>query len=164
MLREMRYYVCAPSVRVRYLLKRKRTLMANKELTAQQELFLDYLFNDPECDRNTKRACEAAGYATTYHRHLVSLMRDEIMDRTGLELAMAAPKAVKKLVGTMDEDGSTPKAEVRFKAVESIMDRVGLAKKQQLEVTSESAIPLFILPEKKEVIIEEEKDAPTHEE
>jgi hypothetical protein len=86
-------------------------------------------------------------------------MRDEIMDRTGLELAMAAPKAVKKLVGTMDEDGSTPKAEVRFKAVESIMDRVGLAKKQQLEVTSESAIPLFILPEKKEVILEEEKDA-----
>ena len=130
--------------------------MKDNTLTAQHELFLDYLFNDPDCNRSTIDACEAAGYARDYHRTLITRLQDEIIARTNTELAMAAPLAVSKLVGAMDEDGKTPKADLRFKAVESVMDRIGLAKKQQVEVTSESAIPLFILPEKKEVIIEEE--------
>jgi hypothetical protein len=68
---------------------------------------------------------------------------------------MAAPKAVSKLIEAMDEDGKIGKAAERLKAVESVLDRIGLAKKQQVEVTSVSAIPLFILPEKKEVVIED---------
>ena len=130
--------------------------MANdiQVFTPQQELFLDYLFNDPECVRDTKKACVAAGYEMSYHGHLVSRLQDEILDRATKELAMQAPNAIHKLVSAMDEDGSTPKAEVRLKAVESVLDRIGLAKKQQIEVTSESAIPLFILPEKKEVVLD----------
>jgi hypothetical protein len=58
----------------------------------------------------------------------------------------------------MDEDGTIPKAETRLKAIESVLDRVGLAKKQQLDITSESAIPLFILPEKKAVVLDIEGD------
>lgn len=134
----------------------------NKELSinAQNELFLEYLFNDPDCMRSTMKACIAAGYDHTYHQVLVSRLRDEILERTNHELAMAAPKAVGKLVDAMDEDGSIPKADIRLKAVESVLDRIGLAKKQQVEVTSISAIPLFILPEKKEVVID---NAETHE-
>jgi hypothetical protein len=124
-----------------------------KELTPQQDLFLEYLFNDPECMRDTKKACVAAGYDLSYHHVLVKRLQDEIMERANQELALAAPQAVSKLLDAMDEDGSIPKAEVRLKAVESVLDRIGLAKKQQVEVTSESAIPLFILPEKKEVVI-----------
>ena len=132
--------------------------MKDNTLNAQQELFLDYLFNDPDCERNTILACEAAGYERSYHRVLVARLQDEIIARTNTELAMAAPRAVHKLVTAMDEDGKTPKSELRLKAVESVMDRIGLAKKQQVEVTSESAIPLFILPEKKQVIIENTND------
>lgn len=128
--------------------------MKDNTLTAQHELFLDYLFNDPECERNTILACEAAGYNRDYHRTLINRLQDDIISRTNTELAMAAPLAVGKLIGAMSEDGKTLKAELRFKAVESVMDRIGLAKKQQVEVTSESAIPLFILPEKKEVILD----------
>jgi hypothetical protein len=130
----------------------------SKELTAQQELFLEYLFNDPECARDTKSACVAAGYELTYHGRLVKSLQDEIMERTNVELAMSAPKASGKLVSMMDEDGTIPKAETRLKAIESVLDRVGLAKKQQLDITSESAIPLFILPEKKAVILEDNDD------
>ena len=126
--------------------------------TPQQELFLEYLFNDAECNRDTKKACVAAGYDITSHSVLVSRLQDEILERTNKELAMAAPSAVRKLVSAMDEDGSIPKAEVRLKAVESILDRIGLAKKQEISVTSVSAIPLFILPEKKEVVIEHDGD------
>lgn len=128
-------------------------------LTAQQELFLDYLFNDPDCDRDTKKALHAAGYDITYHGPLVRKLRDEIMERANQELAMAAPKAVSRLINAMDEDGKIGKAAERLKAVESVLDRIGLAKKQQVEVTSVSAIPLFILPEKKEVVID---NASTH--
>ena len=133
-------------------------MMKDNTLNAQQELFLDYLFNDPECNRNTMLACEAAGYARDYHRNLILRLRDEIIERTNTELAMAAPLAVSKLIGAMDEDGKTPKCDIRLKAVESVMDRIGLAKKQQVEVTSTSAIPLFILPEKKKVVIEDSED------
>jgi hypothetical protein len=126
--------------------------------TAQQELFLEYLFNDSECLRDTKKACVAAGYDIAYHSYLVSKLQDEILDRANKELAMAAPNAVGKLISAMDEDGSTPKAAERLRAVESVLDRIGMAKKQQIEVTSESAVPLFILPEKKEVVIEHDGD------
>lgn len=125
-----------------------------KELTPQQDLFLEYLFNDPECMRDTKKACVAAGYDLSYHHLLVKRLHDEILERTNHELALGAPKAAYKLLAAMDEDGSVPKAAERLKAIESVLDRAGLAKKQQIEVTSESAIPLFILPEKKEVIID----------
>jgi hypothetical protein len=137
--------------------------MTNKEVTqtftAQQELFLEYLFNDPECGRSTLKACVAAGYDRTSHMSIVSRLQDEILLRTNREMAMAAPLAVSRLITAMDEDGSVPKADIRLKAVESVLDRIGLAKKQQVEVTSVSAIPLFILPEKKEVVIE---DADSH--
>lgn len=127
-----------------------------KAYTPQQELFLEYLFNDPECDRNTLKACVAAGYDRTFHRTLVNRLQDEIIHRTNSELAMAAPTAVRKLINAMDEDGSIPKADIRLRAIESVMDRIGLAKKQQVEVTSVSAIPLFLLPEKREVVIDHE--------
>lgn len=130
-----------------------RPSSGKRELTAQQELFLEYLFNDPECMRDTKKACEAAGYEWTYHHSLVSSLQDEILDRTNKELAMATPKAVAKLISAMDEDGSTPKAAERLRAVESVLDRVGIAKKQQMEVTSDNAMPIFILPEKRPVCL-----------
>lgn len=123
----------------------------SKDLTAQQELFLDYLFNDPDCMRDTKRACEAAGYELSYHNKLVSTLQDEILERTNKILAMAGPKAVYKLIDAMDEDGTIPKAAERLRAVESVLDRIGLSKKQEIAVTSESAIPMFILPEKKPI-------------
>lgn len=128
----------------------------NKEFTAQQELFMEYLFNDPECGRDTRRACEAAGYEMSYHTSLVKLLQDEILQRTNNELAMAAPKASNKLIKAMDEDGTVPKAAERLRAVESVLDRIGIAKKQEIAVTSESAIPLFILPEKKAVCLQDE--------
>lgn len=131
-------------------------MATTREFTAQQELFMEYLFNDPECGRDTRRACEAAGYEMSYHTALVKLLQDEILQRTNNELAMAAPKASSKLINAMDEDGSVPKAAERLRAVESVLDRIGIAKKQEVSVTSESAIPLFILPEKKQVHIEEE--------
>jgi hypothetical protein len=128
--------------------------MSDLDLTAQQELFLEYLFNDAECARDTKKASAAAGYSREYHWTLVRQLKDEILKRTNEELAISAPKAMSKLLKAMDEDGTTPKADLRLKAVESILDRIGLAKKQELNISVDNESPLFIIPEKKEVVIE----------
>lgn len=117
-------------------------------MNAQQELFLDYLFNDPECGRCTKKACVKAGYESSYHATLVRSLKDEILKRSSDEMVTAIPKAVERVVRGMDEDGSTPKGELRLKAAESLLDRAGLAKKQEMDVKVDSSSPIFFLPAK----------------
>lgn len=120
-----------------------------RELTAKQELFLEYLFHDPECAYNTRLACEKAGYSSPEHAPLVRNLKDEILERSAEQLALQAPKAVSRLVNAMDEDKSIPGAELRLKAVEGVLDRVGISKKQQMELTtSEETSPIFFIPAK----------------
>ncbi len=61
---------------------------------------------------------------------------------------MKAPKAVSRLVETLDEDGSIPKAETRLKAAQDVLDRVGIAKKQQVEIDTGNSSPLFFISSK----------------
>lgn len=124
--------------------------MSNKrELTAKQELFLEYLFNDPECNFNSLEACLKAGYVKQEHAKLVRNLKDEILERSTEQLALTAPKAVSRLVNAMDEDKSTPGAEIRLKAVEGVLDRIGISKKQQMEVSSSAEVsPIFFIPAK----------------
>lgn len=116
--------------------------------SAQRELFLDFLFNDPECDNNPKLAAEKAGYSKNYHTTLINELSNEIMKRASSELAARAPKAVSTLVNTLTEDGSTPKGELRLKGAESILDRIGISKKQEVNFQVEEATPLFFIPAK----------------
>lgn len=120
----------------------------SRELTEQQELFLEYLFNDPECANDTMKACEKAGYIRQSHANLVRTLKDEIVKRAEEELARNAPKAVSGLIKAMNEDGSVPRGDIRLKAVESVLDRIGVAKKQQMEVSSNDSTPIFFIPAK----------------
>lgn len=132
-----------------------------RELTAKQELFLEYLFNDPDCGSSTLLAANKAGYDTKDHSKLVRNLRDEIIKEANAKLAMSAPKAISKLVDMMDEDKSIPGSEIRIKAVESVLDRIGIAKKQQMEVSSSDAVsPIFFIPAKvsSEAITETKED------
>lgn len=119
-----------------------------RELTAQQELFLEYLFNDSSCATDTMMAAEKAGYTRQSHANLVRSLKDEIVKRAEEQLALQAPKAVARLIQSMDEDGSTPRGDIRLKAVESVLDRIGVAKKQQMEVSTSDATPIFFIPAK----------------
>jgi hypothetical protein len=128
----------------------------DKELNAQQELFLEYLFHDAECMGSTMLACEKAGYERTYHHTLVKSLSEEIVSRSTQYLALHTPRAVCKLVGAMDEDKSVPGADIRLKAVESLLDRVGVSKRQQIEMSSSDDKPIFFIPAKAELHIPEE--------
>lgn len=121
------------------------------ELTPKQDLFLAYLFNDPECAGDVKLAAKKAGYESPQEQYRVSrALKNEILERSQMVLAMQAPKAASKLINMMDEDGSTPKGELRLKAIESTLDRVGVAKKQEIDITGSDGVgsAIFFIPQK----------------
>ena len=57
------------------------------------------------------------------------------------------------LVNGLDADGSLPQANIRIEAAKQILDRVGLGKKEQLDITAKVSHGIFILPPKEDVTI-----------
>ena len=90
-----------------------------RNLTDMQEKFLDVLFT--EAQGNPREAARIAGYSE--HSY---------------------PKVIRNL----DEDGTTPQASIRLAAANSLLDRVGITKKDQLDINMKSLHGIFILPPK----------------
>ena len=125
--------------------------MKNKELTEKQELFLKHL---PTTGGDPKKAAQLAGYSDSSYPAVVKALRSEIIEiATGI-LEQSAPKAAMKLVDIMDSTQPIPQANVRIQAAQTILDRVGLGKKDTLDVNVNDTSGLFILPTKKETIID----------
>ena len=125
----------------------------NKELTTKQQSFLDNLVS---CNGDTKRAAELAGYAEGSYTTVVKALKKEIIELAENILAQNAPKASLKLVEVMDSTDPIPQANVRLQAAQTLLDRVGLAKTDKLDVNVQGSNGLFILPAKQEVVIEGE--------
>ena len=123
----------------------------NKELTTKQQSFLDNLVS---CNGDTKRAAELAGYAEGAYTSVVKALKTEIIELAESILAQNAPKASLKLVEVMDSADPIPQANVRLQAAQTLLDRVGLSKTDKLDVNLQTSNGLFILPAKKEVVIE----------
>ena len=123
----------------------------NKELTIKQQSFLDHLVS---CNGDTKRAAELAGYAEGSYTSVVKALKTEIIELAENILAQNAPKASLKLVEVMDSTDPIPQANVRLQAAQTLLDRVGLAKTDKLDVSLQTSNGLFILPAKQEVVIE----------
>jgi hypothetical protein len=125
--------------------------MKNKELTEKQEAFLIHL---PTVGGDPKQAALLAGYSESSYPAVVKALRQEILDvATGI-LAQSAPKAAMKLVHIMDSAEPIPQANMRIQAAQTILDRVGLGKKDTLDVNVNTTGGIFVLPTKKETIIE----------
>ena len=127
--------------------------MNNKELTEKQELFLKHL---PTVGGDPKKAAELAGYSESSYPAVVKALRTEILELATSILAQSAPKAAMKLVDIMDSSAPIPQANMRIQAAQTILDRVGLGKKETLDVNVSDSGGLFILPTKKETIVEGE--------
>ena len=117
-----------------------------KELTEQQQKFIDALFG--EANGSPKRAGEIAGYSPSSYSKVVKSLKDEILERAEYSLAFNSAKAVKGLVNALDDDGTTPGANIRMEAAKQILDRTGLVKKEKIDITGKVAHGIFILPPK----------------
>ena len=117
-----------------------------KELTDQQKSFLTALFGNAK--GNPKKAGEIAGYSEHSYPKVIRALKDEIIQRAEEVMASYSPKATMGLVNALDEDGSTPNASIRVEAAKQILDRVGLTKKEKVDINVRSVSGIFILPPK----------------
>ena len=122
------------------------TKKETKELTEQQQEFLTALFG--EAEGSPKKAGEIAGYAPSSYPKVIKALKEEILERAEYSLALNSAKAVKGLVDALDEDGKTPGVNIRMEAAKQILDRVGLVKKDKIDITGQVAHGIFILPAK----------------
>lgn len=109
------------------------------------------------------KAVAAAGYKEQSRSWLTRSLRDEIIDRTRNMLATNSVKAASRIVEGLDADGTTPlnQMDMRLKTAETILDRVGLGKKQQVEVEGNIIHGIIMLPSKdkpKEIVIDQEEE------
>ena len=117
-----------------------------RSLTDSQEKFLDVLFG--EAKGNLKKAGELAGYSEHSYPKVVRNLKQEIISRAENYLATHSAKAATKMVDMLDEDGTTPHANIRLEAAKQILDRIGIAKKDQLDINMKALHGIFILPAK----------------
>ena len=120
-----------------------------RKLTEQQASFLDALF---ENGGKISEAMRTAGYNTSRSK-LMQSMREEIAARTKDYLAVNGVKAATRIVEGLDADGTTPlnQMDMRMKAAESILDRIGVSKKQTQEITGQVVHGVVLLPAKNEL-------------
>lgn len=121
-----------------------------RKLTEQQETFLDALSG--EAKGNIVKAMEVAGYSPTSKSHLVDTLKEEIIEVANKILATSAPRASQKLVEILDSDDPIPQVSAKLQAAQTLLDRVGIAKRDKLDVTHTAVSGIFLIPEKKELI------------
>tara|TARA_R110000851_G_scaffold294493_1_gene449170 strand:- start:326 stop:718 length:393 start_codon:yes stop_codon:yes gene_type:complete len=119
-----------------------------KELTEKQQDFLQNLISS---NGDPREAARRAGYAE--HYQVTKALKAEILDLAESILAQSAPQAAMKMVSIMNSDVPIPQANMRLQAAQSILDRIGLSKTDRIDVTHKTDQGLFILPAKKETII-----------
>jgi len=127
-----------------------------RKLTEKQEKFLNELMSN---GGHVKNAVEYAGYRESSRSWITKSLREEIIDRTKSMLATHSVKAATRIVESLDADGTIPinQLDHRLKTAETILDRVGVGKKQQVEVEGNIMHGIVMLPSKdkpKEIVID----------
>jgi len=122
-----------------------------RELTEQQQLFLTNLF---ENGGNPTQAALDAGYSQGSVAWLKRTLADEIIERTKDVLSLNAFRAANRLVSTIDNLTPERGDDLRLRAAESLLNRVGVAKQEQINHNVQAIHGVVLLPPKKEVVID----------
>ena len=123
------------------------TALTTRKLTDKQEKFLEHLV---DTKGNLKLSAELAGYQGNHYQVIKSL-KEEIIELASNVLAREAPSAAFKLVEIMHSDKAVPQANVKLQAAQTLLDRVGVIKKEKLDVNHNVTGGIFILPKKETI-------------
>ena len=123
----------------------------NRNLTDKQKSFLNNLV---ATEGDFKKSAELAGYSGNHYQVLKSL-KEEVVDLASDVLARSAPKAAFNLIEMIDSNKPIPQASQKLHAAQTILDRVGVAKTDRVQVDHNVQGGIFILPEKQTVVIED---------
>ena len=126
------------------------SLKRKKELTTKQQSFLDNLVTT---NGDVKKSAELAGYAGNHYQVLKSL-KNEVLELTTDVLAQSAPQAAFKLLDIMNADKPIPQATNKLHAAQTILDRVGIAKTERLDINHKVTGGIFLMPDKAPIEVE----------
>ena len=121
-----------------------------RKLTEQQQAFLSALATSAK--GNIKLALQEAGYADSSKYNVIDTLKDEIIDVATKILAKSAPIASQKLVEILESDDPIPQVNAKLQAAQTLLDRVGISKRDKLDVNHTIASGIFIIPQKEELI------------
>jgi|TARA_R100001460_G_scaffold2852_1_gene8933 hypothetical protein len=122
-----------------------------RELTPQQRQFLDILF---ENGGNVTAAAVDAGYSRGSAGWLRKNLADEIVERTRDVLSVNAMKAATRLISTIDNPMPERGDDLRLKAAESLLNRVGVKAPEEVNHNVTAIHGVVLLPPKNEVVID----------
>ena len=112
-----------------------------RELTEQQQKFLDVLFDQAGGDIPTAK--KLAGYAeTTSTTHIIKGLKEEIIDATQTYLSRNAPKAAMAMVGAL-YDPTELGIRDKMQAAKELLDRTGLVKTEKMQVEAKGGVMLM---------------------
>ena len=123
---------------------------SKRKLTEQQETFLSALATTAKGDITL--ALEEAGYQLTSKSKVIDSLKDEIVDVATKILAKSAPRASQKLVEILESDDPIPQVNAKLQAAQTLLDRVGVAKRDKVDVNHTVSSGIFIIPQKEELI------------
>ena len=125
-------------------------LDTKRKLTEQQQTFLSALAVQAKGDIN--KALDIAGYKETSYYNVINNLKEEIVDVATKILAKAAPQASQKLVEILNSDDPIPQVNAKLQAAQTLLDRVGVAKRDKIDVMHTSTGGIFLIPEKGKLI------------
>ena len=123
-----------------------------RNLTTKQQAFLDNII---ATEGDFKKSAELAGYSGNHYQVLKSL-KEEVVDLASDVLAREAPQAAFKIIEVLKSDKPIPQANYKLQAAQTVLDRVGVAKTDRIQVDHNATGGIFILPEKQTIDIEKE--------
>jgi len=101
-----------------------------------------------EAKGNPREAARIAGYSEHSYPKVIRNLKKEITELAETHLSTHSAKAATRLTDLLDEDGTTPHSNIRLAAANSVLDRVGITKKDQLDINMKAMHGIFILPPK----------------
>lgn len=116
---------------------------SSRQLTEEDKKFLDVLFN--EAEGVPARAGKILGI---HPYHIFHKLQDEIIERAKAILAINSIKAANAMVEGLDVTENSNAAQLKMMCAEKILDRVGIIKKEKIDLGLDSAQGIFILPAK----------------
>ena len=121
-------------------------LNPERKYTEKQLAFLEAIAG--EAKGHIGQAIKLAGYGQISHRDVVPQLQDELIAIAEHILAYNAPKAAFGMVGVLD-DPTALGAKNSVIAAKEILDRIGIVRKEKVELSAESCSGIFILPPKR---------------
>lgn len=129
-----------------------------KQFTKMQQKAFKLLF-DPSIAGNLEKAKVAAGYDKKANtQEIFGPMRELIMEVSKDFLMVNTPKAVMNLVNIVEKPNELG-SNVRLKAIEQLLDRVGMVKTEKVE-HSGTLQAVIVLPPKDPVVLLKAEEVP----